>query len=241
MFSKEFPRKADSEELEILYRILPDYKPGYKKYRELIKEYYFISKGRSEESLILSRDKDAVYSPFVMPVFAAGSFIYNGKLVDVVINEEIDETIEIEIDIKENITEIVKDIIYPEWIPGMRAPGDETEVREIIVIPGEYTLAIAAGHKRLWLYDHNSGVNYFLNPGAFYGNLCMIKNIRAPGIVLNPKLLFNNLANYSDNELISAFYLYNKSLKKFRIEMPAVKEQLQKPGFFKSFLKKDKN
>jgi hypothetical protein len=240
MFKGGFPRKPEEEELNILYRILPADKPGYQRIRELIKDYYIIGKGSSDEMLVLSRTNDLLYVPFITPVFAAGTFVYNGRLFDVIIHEELEETIELSVDIKEKVPDNFKDNIYPEWVPGMKAPGDGSDVREVVV-DEKHVLVLAPVHKRLWLYDNETGVNHFLTPGAFYSNLCMVKNIREPEKVLNPKLLFENLANYHDNELISAFYLYNKSLKKFRIEIPVEKKAEKKSGFFRSFLKKDKN
>jgi hypothetical protein len=241
MFRKEFPRKADTEELAILFRILPEEKSGYREYRKLLKEYYFITTGSIQDTFILSRDKNTDYSPFVTQVFAAGSFQHKDKVAEVVIHEEIDETIEVGVDITDNVPEGFKDTIYPEWVPGRKAPGDNSEIREVILDEGKYLLAFAPVHQKLWLYDYNSGVNFFIPPGSYYSSLCVIKNIRDPETVMNPKLLYKNLDNYSDNELFSAFYLYNKSIKRFRLEMPVVKEPEKKVGFFKSYLKKDNN
>jgi hypothetical protein len=241
MFREEFPRKAEEVELEILVKILPAEKPGYLKYRELLSAYYLTGKGGRENSFIFCRNRDEVYVPFVTTVFAAGTFVYNKHLIDIVINEAIDETIEIEIDIKDNIPEDFRESIYPYWTPGDKAPGDDSQVREISIKEGEFLLAIAPAQRKLWLYEYETGIIHFISPGAFYNNLCILKNIRDPGVVFKPELLFENLANYRDNELISAFYLYNKNQKRFRIEIPVNKEPEKKTGFLKSFLKKDKN
>jgi hypothetical protein len=240
MFRREFPRKPDQEELEVLFRILPENKSGYRNYRKIISESYLTGTGSSDESLVLSRNPKADYSQYITPVFAAGTFLYKNNVLDVIIHEEIDETIEIEINITDKKIDGFIDTIYPEWIPGQGAPGDNTPVREII-LSERYTLVITHIHKRIWLYDNNNGVNSFITPGAYYSSLCMIRNIRDPEIVLNPKLLFENLDNYHDNELISAFYLYNNNLKKFRIDMPVPKQPEKKTGFLKSFLKKEKD
>jgi hypothetical protein len=241
MFREEFPRKPGADELELIYRILPEHKPGYRIYRDLISTYYLIGRGSSGISFIFSRNKDEEYIPFVTSVFAAGTFKYNQYLVDLVINEKVDETIEIEIDIKESIPADFREVIYSGWVPGNEAPGDNSRVKEINIIENKFVLAIVPGHKKIWLYEYESGVVHFIPSGAYYNNLCILKNIRDPELVFNPKLLFENLANYSDNELISAFYLYNKNQNRFRIEMPVKKEPEKKTGFLRMFLKKDKN
>jgi hypothetical protein len=241
MFKEGFPRRAEEAELELLYRILPSNKPGYRKYRELFKEYYLISEGSSENSVIFSRNKDEIYIPYVTSVFAAGTFVYNQQYIDLLINEEIDETIEVETDIKDNVPEGFREVIYSFWIPGSKAPGDDSEVREVKIIEDKFLLALVPGQKKVWLYDYETRVVHFISPAAYYNNLCILQNIRNPEVVFNTKLLFENLANYRDNELISAFYLYNNYQKRFRIEMPLTKEPENKTGIFSRFLKKDKD
>jgi hypothetical protein len=56
MFRREFPRKPDQEELEVLFRILPENKSGYRNYRKIISESYLTGTGSSDESLVLSRN-----------------------------------------------------------------------------------------------------------------------------------------------------------------------------------------
>ncbi len=241
MFEFERPRKLNDEERAVLFYILPERKSGYNEYREIITDYYLNSVGTDEGSFILTRNKDTEISGFHTPVFAAGTYEKNKCIYDVVIHEENDDCIEFEINISEdNPGQKTQpgNIIYPEWEPGSRAPGDNSPVREIVLIKDKYLIAIAKIHERLWLYDYKTGINHFISTGAFYSNLCFVKNIREPEVVFNTKLLFLNLDNYTNNELISAFYLYNKSIGKFNIEMPDKPEQPEKKGLFKKFIKR---
>jgi hypothetical protein len=60
------------------------------------------------------------------------------------------------VDIKEKVPDNFKDNIYPEWVPGMKAPGDGSDVREVVV-DEKHVLVLAVVHKRLWLYDNETG------------------------------------------------------------------------------------
>jgi hypothetical protein len=161
----------------------------------------------------------------------------NNRFYDVTIHEETDSSIEIDISESDEIKDL-KEIIYSEWEPGLNAPGDNSRVREVILQPGKYILVIAPVHKRVWMFDYSTGVNHLLSAGAYYNNLCLVRNERKPEVVLNPKLLFNNIDNYTDTELVTAFYSYNKSIRKFNIEIPAAQKQNTKEGFLKRIFKK---
>lgn len=240
MFEGSLPRKLSADELMILFRVLPERKSGYKAYRDLLSGYFLISADKTNGTYILSKNSISGFSLFHMPVFAAGTFSEKEKIYDVIIHEEADELIEVEIEIKEKIAGF-SDTVYSEWDPGNKAPGDNSYVREVVINNDKYVLAAAPLQKRLWLHDLKTGVNHFIPAGAFYNDLCFIKNIREPEIVFKTGMLFSGLDNYKDNELILALHLYNKSSGKFRIEIPEEPAAVEKKGFLNNLLKKVRN
>jgi hypothetical protein len=241
MYDRDIPGKLDNSELELILRILPDDKPGYRIYRKKISDYYLTGKGSTDSSIILSKDLQSEVAGFITPVFATGIYLKENNVIDVTIHEETDDTIEIEI-LKEKALpgKVYKSIIYPEWVPGMGAPGDNSPVREVVVQDDKLLLGISTVQKKIWIYEYATGVNHFISTGPFYSNLCFVRKIRDAKIVFDTKLLFLELDKYSDYELISAFYLYNKSLNKFRIEMPSEPALVKAPGLLRRIFKKDK-
>jgi hypothetical protein len=100
----------------------------------------------------------------------------------------------------------------------MKDPEMQSAVREIIIVPGKYLLAIAGTAKKMWLHEFENGVNHLLPVSNFYNELMRLNNIRDPKIILSPGRLFENLPAYDDQQIISAFLSYNKYLKKIDIE-----------------------
>lgn len=241
MFNGPFPRKLLSKEIEILNKVLPQSKSGYQLYRERIKNYYIVGEGNSENSFILAKDKDYINSlPFITQVFAAGTVSSGDKIIDITIQEELDETIEFNLDYLEKGEEYTL-FTYSDWVPGMKAPGDGSFIREIILQKDKYLLAILPAHKKILLYEFETGIVHFLSPGAFYNALCFVKNIREPETVFNPGLLFQNINSFFDDELAKAFYIYNKGFNRFKLTVPQNKEVIKKKFFLKNILKKDRN
>ena len=247
---EQFPRALTEKEKYLLFKVLPINKPGYKKYRDKIEELVVIGKGRfSRDNMILGKpgNKPDLSFPST-PVFATGTIVCKETEIDVAIHEEIDN--EIEFDIATNnsfkpddkITEL-SDWNYSSWNPGKNAPKDNSEVREVIIIPGSLILAIAPEHKKIWLHDIETGVNYLIPVSNFYNQLMMVKDIRNTKIALNPRIFFEQLDKYSDSDLVSALITYNKYIKRFDIDLSyfdkAGEESSQKSIF--SFLKRGKN
>ncbi|MGA8265600.1 MAG: hypothetical protein WB779_14250, partial [Ignavibacteriaceae bacterium] len=168
--------------------------------------------------------------------------------IDVAIHEEIDN--EIEFDISTNnsfkpddeFTEI-SNWSYSDWVPGKNAPKDNSPVREVVIIPDNLILAIAPVHKKIWLHNIETGVNHLIPLSNFYNQLMMVKDIRNAKVALNPGIFFEQLNNYSDGDLVSAFITYNKYIKKIDIDMSYFKNEKNKPAKKStfSFLKRGKN
>ena len=222
-----FPRTLKEIEKELLFSILPFDKPGYKIYREKINNKYVIGFGRFGETNLVLGNKEDKFSiqDASAAIFAAGSVIYNEGKIEISINEEIDDKIEFDISPKEyeqlcSNTEI-KRWNYSEWIPGQTSPKEKSNVREIVIIPGKYILAISS-EKRIWVHESGSGINYLIPLSNFYNQLMLQKNIRDPKFALKPNLFFEqgigNVSDYTDIDLKNTFITYNKYLRKLDIK-----------------------
>ena len=246
---EKFPRALTEKEKYLLFKVLPENKPGYKKYRDKINKLVVIGEGRfSRDNMILGKpgNKPDLSFPST-PVFAAGTIICKETEIDVAIHEEIDNEIEFDISTNnsvkpdEDITE-VSDWNYSEWVPGKSAPKDNSPVREVVVMSDKLTLVIAPVHRKIWLHNIETGVNYLIPLSNFYNQLMMVKDIRNSKVALSPGIFFEQLNNYSDGDLVSAFITYNKYIKRFNIDMSYFEEgnESYSKNIF-SFLKRGKN
>lgn len=216
-----FPRELTDIEKKFLFYLLPEEKPGYNNYRTKINEMSVIGNGRfGETNKILGRPGTALdLSIPLTPVFAIGAIYEPGKKIDVLIHEEMERQIEFDISEKKDISILQNSMwSYSQWQPGSKAPGDNADVREVTILNDLYTLAIATSHKKLWLHCSETGVNHIIPVTNYYNYLMMIKNIRESKIVLTPHLFFTEQKNYYDQELKSAFILYNKYFKRVKIK-----------------------
>ncbi len=241
LFSNEkvFPGSVSSKEKEILFSILPEYKPGYKIYRDKIETSFFIGNGRFGRGNLILGKKDDIpdLSVSSAPIFAAGGINCEEGVIDIIIHEEQSDQIEIDVSaqqlesIPETITEISR-WSYSDWQPGMNAPGDNSDVRETEIVKNQYVLVIAPAHKKLWLYENESGVNHLIPLTNFFNELMGVKRIRDPKIALKPSAFFEDHHKYSDADLADAFASYNKYMHKLNIVIK--KKELHKPAKKKS-------
>jgi hypothetical protein len=220
-----FPRKLTEKEKELLFSILPEDKPGYKAYIERINELIVIGKGRfggGNFILGVKEDKPDLSLPSA-PVFAIGTNHYEEALIDITIHEEEDNKIEFDIAVKENShipdkLTIIKKWNFSDWEPGQNAPGDNSFVREVVIYPEKYILAIAPTHKKIWLYEKESGVNHVLPVSNFFNELMRVLKIKNEEMFKKPSLFFENLDSYKDEDLALAFLSYNKYMHKLKID-----------------------
>jgi len=233
---QDYPRKLSKNEKSVLFSILLENKTGYKSYKDKIEKLLVIGKGRfGGSNLILGKEGAKPDLSFPSsPVFASGVLICNETKIDVIIHEEIDDEIEFDISTNNDFNlnnefSVSECWSYSEWIPGKKAPGDNSIVREIKVVPGKYILAIASAHKKIWLYDFETGINHLIPLSNFYNQLMMVKEIRDSKIALNPGSFFGNLDQYSDTDLISALITYNKYLRRFKLDIEFLKEKKTQP------------
>lgn len=240
-----FPRNLTSIENELLLSILPEKKTGYKKYRDKINTLVVTGAGRfGGGNFVLGRKGTGPdLSLPSTPVFAVGTNIYMEGTIDITLHEDIND--EIEFDISARNRELlpqkltgIKKWNYSEWNPGSKAPGDNSVVREIIIVKNEYLLVVAPKHKKIWLHEYKSGVNFLIPLTNFYNELMRVCNVVDSSVALKPALFFKNLDNFRDEELMLAFLSYNRYLKKMNIEDSVPISSVQKKkGIFSIFRK----
>ena len=222
---KKFPRQLNTIESMLLFSVLPENKSGYNSYRNMINNLVVTGSGRfGGGNFVLG--KEGTEPDLSLPsssVFAIGTNVYEEGTIDITIHEELDGEIEFDISprnqnlLPKNLTEIKK-WNYSEWNPGNKAPNDNSFVREIIISQDEYILAVAPAHKKIWLHEYKSGINFLIPLTNFYNELMRINNIKDPSIALNPTSFFENIDKFNDEQLMLAFFSYNRYLRKFDIQ-----------------------
>lgn len=246
----QFPRELTQQEKYLLFSVLPENKPGYRRYREKIKVLFVTGYGRFKNNNFILGKRDTVpdLSFSSAPVFAAGTIKIPNDEIDILINEETDDEIEFDLTIKnsEIIPVDIKELTrwsYSDWNPGDKSPDDSGEIREVIVYQGNYILVFAPTHKKIWLHENKSGVNYLIPLTNFYNELMGFKRIKDPKEALNPGLLFKKLNDYSDNDLLNAFVLYNKYMRRFSVDFSKylLQPRSEQKKSFKDLLRKGKS
>ncbi|MGE5431065.1 MAG: hypothetical protein ACM3QX_08325 [Syntrophomonadaceae bacterium] len=240
-----FPRRLSLREKEWLFSVLPSDRPGYRLYREKIEPLFVIGRGRfGDTDFMLGRSEDSLDETMPpVPVFAAGNLLYEETEVYVTIHEEFEGQIEFDISrtggniLPRELNEI-KRWSYSDWKPGKNAPGDGSKVREVHLIPGRIVLAIASEHKRIWVYEAETGINHLIPVTNFFNEVVRVKHIRDPKLALNSKLIFDSSFELKDQDLGAAFLIYNKYWKKISLDysifVSADKEDKEK-SLFKIF------
>jgi hypothetical protein len=222
---KQFPRQLTTIENMLLFSVLPENKSGYNSYRNKINNLVVTGSGRFGGGNFVLGKKGAE-PDLSLPsssVFAIGTNVYEEGIIDITIHEELDGEIEFDISARnqnilpENLTE-VKKWNYSEWNPGDKAPNDNSFVREIIITKDEYVLSIASSHKKIWLHEYKSGINFLVPLTNFYNELMRVNNIKDASIALKPTSFFERIDNFNDEQIVLAFFSYNRYLRKFDIQ-----------------------
>jgi hypothetical protein len=213
-----YPRELTDIEKKCLFRILPENKPGYNFYRNKINGMVVLGDGSfGEGNFILGpvEPKPDLSFP-IAPVFALGTLYAGNTQIDIIINEETENKIEISLSCDVNEISITGANVksYSFWVPGLKSPFTDSKVREIIIRPGKFILAVAAEEKKIWLYEFTSGVNHLVPVSNYYNCLMLLRNERNAQKVLNPNLFFDNLGLYNDQELLLAFEKYNQYMRR---------------------------
>lgn len=222
---ENFPRELYNYEKEILFSVLPESKIGYKKYMQQISEMKVIGQGRfGGGNFILGFEGDEVELDIPSTsVFASGIVKSNQLNFDVTIHQEEENQIEYDIspfgkiDVDEEIKiESVTSISF--WNKNEKSPFDDSPVNEFVVLKNKYTLVIDSSAKKIWMNDFKTGINHIIPLTNFYNELMRFKNIREQNIALNPGRFFNDLEKYSEEDLLSAFLMYDKYMNRFNLQ-----------------------
>ena len=247
--SNNFPAKLSEREQRWLFYMLPENKPGYSDYRKKIENMFILGNGRfGEGNYILGKEEaDVDLSSPSAPVLAAGTVVCNEIDIDIAIHEEFEE--QIEIDINPRGAAVIPEYVnekgywtFSDWLPGKKAPGDNSDVREIHLIKNAVVIAISPSLKRIWVYEASSGINHLIPVSNFYNEIMMIKNERDPAVALNSKRLFTHLNEFTDEEIGQGFLMYNKYLNKIKLDYSLFKKEADaKNTSFSGFFKRSKN
>ena len=222
---EKFPRTLTEKEKEWLFTALPENKIGYKKYRDLIDSFSVIGYGRfGKGNLVLGDQNDTVdLEDSSSPIFAISNVAFEEANIYVTIHEEFDN--QVEVDIKSMLGEKIPNNLhqtkiwtYSTWLPGQKAPSDNSDVREIHLIRDELVLAILPTHKKIWIYNSKSGINHFIPVTNYYNELMHLLENRDPETALNPGRLFANANDFTDEQLAQAFLVYNKHWNRVELD-----------------------
>ena len=220
-----FPRELTEQELFWLFAALPENKPGYKKYRELIDSLVVIGYGRfGAGNLVLGDQHDVVdLEDSSSPIFAIANITYPEANIYVTIHEEYDD--QIEIDIKNLNADAIPEGLtnpkiwnYSDWTPGQKSPNDNGHVREVTLIKEKLVLAFAPTHKKIWVHNAGSGINHFVPVTNYYNEIMILLQNKNPEKALEPGRMFTDLEEFTDEQLITGFLIYNKRWKKVELD-----------------------
>ena len=240
------PRELSDKERECLFYVLPKNKSGYLNYRKLVSEYSVIGKAPGNRTGFLLGNRNIVIDFEIppSPVFAMGCLVNDDTITDIIIYEQYEEIIEVEINYSTIDFSSGKKSSwsYSDWIPGNHSPEDGTVVKEIKISGDSHTLVISPETKRIWLHEKETGINFIIPVTNYFNELMRYKNIRNPKIALNPKSLFTNVGQYSNEELSNALIMYDKYLKRFSLKRTAeTNEESETKKIISSLFRRKKN
>lgn len=242
-----YPRKLRAKELDLLELVLPEGRPGYKVYRELLSTLNVIGQGRRGAGNIVlgaAGDEPDLTSP-LPPVVAYGVLETTRDVFTVSIRAYVDKQMDVEIvssqgaEIPDHFEE-KRRWTYSTWSSGTPSPATGEFAREVH-IARTLLLALFAQERRLLLHDASSGMNHLIPVTHFHNELMLGKTIRDPKLALNPNRLFDDLPNYRDEDLRTAFLAYNNVKHRVSIpELPLIQEPQRGGSFLKALFGKRK-
>ena len=228
-----FPRGLRECERDALLGVLPETRPGYLRYRNLIAGMEVLGQGRRGQGHMVLGGRgdipDVLSAPGV--VVAYGMIEATNTRFTISVREYLGRQIDAEI-VSSDGSEITDHVgerrcwTFSTWSPGAPSPDTGAQVREVAV--GESaTLALCPDERRLWVHDRTDGMVYLLPITNFHNEVMLVKGIRDPEIALRPDQFFHDHARYDDADLRRAFIAYNAVRRRVTIR---ITEQPQKPG-----------
>ncbi|MGK9475203.1 hypothetical protein [Melioribacter sp. OK-6-Me] len=227
-----FDTKINTLEKKWLFAILPENKPGYRSIRNKIENSFVLkridlSNEQIQDSykLILvpknNSGKNNLDIYATTPI-SVGRIKYENAEVYITISSLEDDVFEIEISKDEKLSQygrLLNIETFANWVPGVKAPFDNSRVREIEIVKNKYLLAIAPQLKRIWLYEFETGLNYLIPLSNLFNEIMRAKKIQSPKIVGNPDYLFENIDEFEDEDFIRGLYFYNKYIRRLDIKL----------------------
>ncbi|WP_337865257.1 hypothetical protein [Ignavibacterium sp.] len=242
---KDYPRKLNDAELNLLLLLLPENKSGYVKYRNLIRQYYILGEGRfGEGNYFLGNVGDEIDLDISSsPILTSGIVTTDKAIFEISINEVQENKIEFSISPYPDENEIykVENVkTLSDWEPGKKSP-EGNKVKLFPVDGLNYILVIVPSEHKIWLYEKSSGINYPIPVSNFYNELLRLKRETRKEYFQNPNKLFEELDSFSEAEIILSFLLYCKYKRRFNFEHLIDKfliEPQKKKSFFSFFRRK---
>lgn len=238
-------QELSKNEIKLLYTILPENKPGYRKYWDLISTMKVLGEGRFGNGnfyIGTGATKPDLTIPST-PVFAVGIANTNSGDIDILIHEYEDDMMEIQLSqrISDNEEIIIREVVgFSEWNPGDKSTGSNEVVKQFDIIKDKYILAIDKSNKKIWLHNQESGVNHIIPVSNYFNELMRLKKIKDENLFRLPLLFFDNLDDFTDEDFKLAFYQYNKFMRRFKIDInpqDLISAKPRKKKFFKIFSK----
>ncbi|MGQ9799470.1 MAG: hypothetical protein ACUVRG_09275 [Ignavibacterium sp.] len=242
---KNFPRKLNDAEMNLLLLLLPENKSGYSRYRKLIREYFILGEGRfGEGNYFLGNPGDEIDLEISSsPILTSGTVKTDKATFEISINEMQDNKIEFSIlpyPDEAAVYKIEKVITISDWIPGKKS-SEGGNVKLFSIDGMNYILAIAPTDRKIWLYEKSSGINYPIPISNFYNELLRLKSETRKEFYLNPNRLFEELDTYSESEIVLAFLMYCKYKRRFNFDYiidRLITEPKKRKSFFSFFRRK---
>ena len=236
----KFPRKLTEHEIDWILWMLPESKPGYRAYREMIKEMMVIGYGKFEpDNLILGQPDDKPNEEtFFMPIVSLGQIETEKAKIQILIHKPYNNQIQIDIvnllgDFIPGELREIKRWSYAYWNPGEKSPATGQPVREVKIFSKtehNLILVIAPFDKKIWLHEITTGINYIIPVTNFFNELLrQRKELLDRTAPLNTNFIFENISKFSDADINNAFVNYSKLFAK--VDTSSYDEIKEKKGF----------
>ena len=241
MGEAEYPRDLASWERELLLWVLPEDRPGYREYRELVEEWKVVAQGRrGRGNYILAPQAQRADNESPLPqVLAYGIVETDAGSLSVTVRERLEDQVEFELAVL-GTGELTAPSDYrrrwtlSNWLPGQSCPICGSALREVSMgtATQRLSLAICRDDRRLWVYDSATGVNHPVPLTNFYNELMIWKHVRDPNVAFSSHRLFERLEEFTDSDLAGAFSTYNMIRTKVPVEGSLILPPHQRKSVF---------
>lgn len=224
----EFPRLLTEREVQWLDFLLPESSPGYREFRQGLRNLMVLGEGRwGENDLILGHEGEQIdLTEGMYPTVSSGEIIARGAngtefTITLSVHQPNSEgMVEFQVgtpgldELPGEYSEISR-WSYAGWSPGNECPATGGSIREISLNPsGDLLLAISPVKGVVWLYDGTAMTSTLIPVSSFYNEIMLLRRQRDPSVALDYKRLFTELESFNDAELRDSFVRYNNSFRK---------------------------